>query len=81
MVVALLLLASSGIAHARTEPIPPPPNANFQTDSKLMYKPPVFSTEPTPPPPNQDAKKSVEQFPIPIICPPGLGHCIPPRLD
>ncbi|ESQ33067.1 hypothetical protein EUTSA_v10005343mg [Eutrema salsugineum] len=80
MVVTLLLLAS-GLAQARTLPLPPPPNLNFQTESKPFHKPPVFATEHIPPPPNQDAKKSVEQFPIPIICPPGLGHCIPPKLD
>lgn len=81
MVVTLLLIVS-GLVQARTEPFPPPPKPKFQTNSKpIINKPSVFGTEPIPPKPNQHAKKSVEQFPIPIICPPGLGHCIPPKLN
>ncbi|VVB03890.1 unnamed protein product [Arabis nemorensis] len=81
MVVTPLLLIVSGLVQARTEPFPPPPIPDFQTNSKPINKPPVFRTEPILTLPNQHAKKSVEQFPIPIICPPGLGHCIPPKLD
>lgn len=68
MVVTLLL--ASGLAQARTEP--------FQTDSELIYRPPIIPTEPIPPTtPNQDPNQSVEQFPIPPICFPGFPGCPP----
>ncbi|KAF8117536.1 hypothetical protein N665_0009s0060 [Sinapis alba] len=63
MVVTLLL--ASGLAQARTEPV--------QFESKPIQFPP----EPISPSPNQDAEVSVEQFPIPIICPPA---CPPAKL-
>ncbi|KAJ4877993.1 hypothetical protein Rs2_43011 [Raphanus sativus] len=75
-VVVVTMLLASGLAQARTEP--------FQTDSNLIHIPPHFPTEPIPPnKPHQDAKISVEQFPIPVpgTCPPGFPGCPPAKIS
>ncbi|CAA7043819.1 unnamed protein product [Microthlaspi erraticum] len=69
MMVTLFLLAS-GLASARVMNLDLPPRP---------YRPRPWPTEPLPPPPKRDAKKSVEQAPIPIFCPPGTPGCPPPR--
>ncbi|CAA7018664.1 unnamed protein product [Microthlaspi erraticum] len=68
MMVATLLLFSSGFTQARTAKL-------FQIESKPIQ----FPTEPIPSPLNQDVKVSVEQFPIlplPPYCP-GTPGCPP----
>lgn len=74
MVVTLLVLAAS-LAQARTMHVLLQQNSKLQTNFKLTPIP----SKPISPPPNQEPKKSVQQFPVPIYCPPGKGRgCISP---